>query len=63
MFKTEMFQIAQVVIANEVKQSHESATSSRIAGFLAMTTLDVRILDRSLWQAGVSSFDIRISNF
>jgi len=58
-----MFQIAQIVIANEVKQSHEIAASSRIAGFLAMTTLDVRILDSCLRQAGVSSFDIRISDF
>jgi len=63
MSKIQMFQIAQIVIANEVKQSPEIATSSRIAGFLAMTTLDVRILDCSPRKAGVSNLDIRISNF
>jgi len=43
-----MFQILQIVIANEVKQSHEIAASSRIAGFLAMATLGARIFDSRL---------------
>jgi hypothetical protein len=65
----EMIRPVSIVIANEVKQSHEIATLSRWAGLLAMTAFSASFRDCSTclreapsWgtKAGTSIFGFRV---